>query len=246
MRRLLAVAALLALAPPWAAVRAQGTAECALVRTSLPDAIEGVPYDAPLLLPNSPVPGFSGSNLPPGLAVVDAHVKGTPTTPGSYNIGLTYADRCGKPVKEKETNIDAGPPNTVAHRVVPLKVKDAHAPTIGSFSVTPNNLGTTGGSVTLAVKATDNVGVTRVMMTTTHPDGHSGSAFVTMTSGTAANGTWSITFALGANTATAPATYSFAIAVGDQDGNTAKAGPNTVVIAARGAQQVPLMPPKRP
>ncbi|HEX9108875.1 MAG TPA: hypothetical protein VF832_16630 [Longimicrobiales bacterium] len=251
MRRLLPVALSIMLAGVGAvSARAQEDqkTECTAAVNSLPDATEGVAYNAALFTSNNSSTGANGTatNLPAGLTQAGTYLRGTPTAPGSYTIGLTYQTACGKPLKDKSSNIDAGPPTTFAHAGIALKVRDTHPPTIASFKVTPDNLGFAGGSVTLAVTAGDNVGVTRVMMTTRHPDGHSGSALVPLSGGSAANGTWSISFSLGGNATSAPASYAFTIGVSDADGNTAKAGPSTVTLAAHAAQQVPQAVIKRP
>ena len=251
MRRSLAVALPLMLgclyaAPSRARSQELPVMECAASPAALPVATEGVAYNASILTSASPaLGGMTASGLPPGLALVDRYVRGTPATPGTYAIGLKkyYRNGCGKPVPAKEN--PETPVTSMSTEVVTLKVRDTHPPTIGGFTVTPNTLGASGGSVTLTVKAADNVVVNRIMMTTLHPDGHSGSALVPMTGGTAANGTWSISFALGGNATSAPVSYAFTINASDLDGNTAKAGPATVVVAAK-APPAAGMPLKRP
>ena len=249
MRRSLAVTLSFTLAGVGAvSLRAQDTkSECTSAVKALPDATEGAAYNAALFTSNNSTTGANGTatGLPAGLSQAGTYVHGTPTVPGSFTISLTYASACGKPLKEKQTDPDAGPPTTFTRAIIPLKVRDAHPPTIGSLKVTPQNLASTGGAVTLTLSAGDNVGVTRVMMTTVHPDGHSGSAYVPLTGGSAANGTWSISFALGANATTAPASYAFTVAASDLDGNTARAGPSTVIVAAHAAQP-PQTLPRRP
>lgn len=221
--------------------------ECAASPASLPLATEGVAYNASILTSTSPgLAGMNASNLPTGLALVGRYVTGTPTAPGSFSIGLNkyYRNGCGKPIPEKQT--DEGPATHLSHETVTLRVRDTHAPTISGFTVTPETLGFAGGNVTLTVLAADNAGVTRILMTTRHPDGHSGSAQVPMSGGTAANGTWSITFALGGNATSAPVSYAFTISASDLDGNTSKAGPRTVVVAGHSAEPRIPLPLKRP
>jgi hypothetical protein len=216
--------------------------ECASSPASLPLATEGVAYNASILTSTSPaLGGMAASNLPPGLVLVDRYVRGTPTAPGVFSISLKkyYRNGCGKPLPSKSS--PESPGANMSFETVMLKVRDSHPPTIGGFAVTPETLGYAGGNVTLTVKAADNSGVGRIMMTTRHPDGHSGSALVPMTGGTAVMGTWSITFALGGNATAAPVSYTFTVAVSDADGNTANAGPKTIVVAVRGAP--PLKPP---
>ena len=221
--------------------------ECANSPASLPLATEGVAYNASILTSTSPaLGGMTASNLPPGLALVDRYVRGTPTTPGTFSIGLKkyYRNGCGKPLPQKPS--PELPVTNMSVETVTLKVRDSHPPTIGSFTVTPAALGSAGGSVTLSVQAADNVGISRIMMTTRHPDGHSGSALVPMTGGTAANGTWSITFALGGNSTSTPASYTFTVSASDLDGNTATAGAKTVIVAAHTDQPIRLQPLQRP
>jgi hypothetical protein len=211
--------------------------ECASSPALLPLATEGVAYNASILTSTSPaLGGMTASNLPPGLALVDRYVRGTPTTPGTFSISLKkyYRNGCGKPVPSKSS--PESPVTNMSIETVTLQVRDSHPPTISSFTITPETLGYAGGNVTLTVKAADNAGVGRIMMTTRHPDGHSGSALVPMTGGTAANGTWSISFGLGGNTTASPLSYTFTIAASDADGNTTNAGPKAIVVAVRGAQ----------
>jgi hypothetical protein len=222
--------------------------ECALSPASLPPAAEGAAYNASVLTTTSPaLAGMRAGTLPPGLTLVDRYLRGTPAAPGTYTIGLNkyYNNGCGKAVPQKQGDPEVPAPH-MSHETLELRVRDTHPPAITAFNVTPATLGSAGGTVTLTVQAADNAGVGRIMMTTTHPDGHSGSALVPMTAGTAAGGTWSITFALGGNTATSPASYAFTVSASDADGNTAKAGPRTVVLAARTNQPPSLQAVPRP
>jgi hypothetical protein len=215
--------------------------ECASSPASLPLAIEGVAYNASILTSTSPaLGGMSASNLPPGLALVDRYVRGTPTGPGTFSVTLKkyYRNGCGKPLVSKPSSESPG--TNMSIETITLKVRDSHPPVISSFAVAPETLGSSGGSVTLTVQASDNSGVARILMTTRHPDGHSGSAMIPLTGGTALNGTWSITFALGGNSTNVPVNYAFTVSASDADGNTSNAGPKTIVVAARTA--LPLKP----
>jgi hypothetical protein len=199
----------------------------------LPEAAAGKAYTLAVFSGGRAPVTYDAQGLPPGMQMrSDGSVSGTAMTPGSYPVTITASD--------------VGPRAQSARVQATLKVKDSQAPTVGSFTVTPDTVISNGGDVTLSVQASDNIAVGRIMMTTRHPDGHSGSAQVPMTGGTSANGTWKITFPLAGNSTGAAVSYAFTISASDLDGNTVQAGPRTVVVAAHGQQPLRLPPPPRP
>ncbi len=65
---------------------------------ALPDGIVGEAYDATLMAMNGSAPyrfELSSGRLPPGLALTDAKLTGTPTTAGTYTFGLRVIDARG-------------------------------------------------------------------------------------------------------------------------------------------------------
>lgn len=191
----------------------------------LPEALAGKPYSTRLFAGGSAPVRYEATGLPPGLSLRDGVVSGTPTTSGTYPVSFTAADGC--PVAQKLA-VTAS-----------LKVRDTQPPAIAAFSVTPDTLASSGGDVTLMVQASDNIAVGKIFMTTKHPDGHTGSAQLPLVSGTAANGTWKLTFPLPLNSQPTPVAYEFTVSASDLDLNGAKAGPKTVVISAHADPRLP-------
>lgn len=130
-------------------------------------------------------------------------------------------------------------------------VRDVTPPRITAFTASPTELSASGGTVTIEVEGNDNVGVTKVMLTTLPPDGQQGSIATRLAGGHAAlpgagaSGNWIHTIEIPANPATTPATWTFNVAAYDKDGNAARAGPITVTVAGSSVEKIIYMAPTK-
>jgi len=201
----------------------------------LPQAMPGQSYSASLgknvgavkVEPTIPI----RPALPPGFSAVGSDIKGT-TTPaagGSYEFKATFSSNTACP-----NGVGAGASGFVYSHTFTLEVRDLEPPRLTSFTVDQPNLGAGGGNVRVSATATDNFAVRRAMLTTKHPDGHSGSTLMPGDQGNM-KGDWQITIPLPVNTQATPAVYAFTISVEDLDGNVARGGPVTVTVAPRAA-----------
>jgi len=91
---------------------------------------------------------------------------------------------------------------------------DTTAPTLADLTVDPNTLGLDGGDVTLAVTATDDVGVTAVTFTVTAPSGAS-----SQLAGTANGTRYTALYSAPGNGTGATQTYAVSVAAADAAGN---------------------------
>jgi hypothetical protein len=204
----------------------------------LPEARQGQPYSASLgsnigeLTAIQEIPIFPA--IPEGLSLVGTKVQGTPTSAGQYTIevqdtsyypcsGFGPVTSGGKIIYQMRKSFD-------------LKILDTQPPQLSVFSVNPSTVSASGDNVTVLVKAADNVGVTRVMLTVLQPNGHQGS---TLMKGTTTNnpmgdssGEWQQVIALAMNTQETPVVYTFTLNIQDADGNVTKAGPVTATVSA--------------
>lgn len=210
----------------------------------LPEASPGQPYSASLgkyigdvkvestMAPIRPA-------LPAGFSTVASDVRGTTTVAagGWYEFKATYTSS-----KSCPNAVITGASTYVYSKTFRLKVRDLDPPKLTSFTVDQPNIVASGGGVLVSAMAIDNFAVRRAMLTTKHPDGHSGSTLMPGDQGNM-KGDWRITIPLPANTRATPAVYSFTVSVEDLDGNAVRGGPITVTVAARGAAPaVPVAP----
>jgi hypothetical protein len=108
---------------------------------------------------------------------------------------------------------------------------------VSSFTVSPDTLPSNGGDVVAKIVATDNVAVTSVFLTLKQPDGHVGGGAMPLTSGTTANGTWTMTWTASANGASTPVAYTVTVRVGDKEGNSVQLGPKTITVSGAPTKQ---------
>lgn len=204
---------------------------------TLPATTEGTPYSAKLFSGPGQVSVYWAPTN--GLTVRDSMLSGTPAGPGLYRtiINLTLDYAC-------EGFSQDGHQKYTIQKSYTTQVKDLHPPQVASFASSSSTLTASGGTITVTVQAVDNFVVAKALLTTTHPDGHSGSTYLPQVSGaTAASmfiaapapsaSVWKQNITLPSNTSSSPVVYSFAITVSDKDLNAAKAGPVTVTIAGR-------------
>ena len=186
------------------------------------------------------VASVSGSAAPANVTL--SRSGGTPyngTWQGIYNVP---ANTTGKDVRNaisfRATDIDGNTADLAGTAAPSLLVegKDKIPPKIASFTVTPTVFDYTGGNITVAVKASDNIGVQAVTMHLTKPDGTRSGMRLPPAGGTAANGEWKTSWTMPGNFGSAPQTYSIYISVSDNGGNLTTGQPVSVT--------VPVAPPK--
>lgn len=134
-------------------------------------------------------------------------------------------------------------------------VRDVTPPRITAFTASPTELSASGGTVTIEVEGNDNVGVTKVVLTTLRPDGQQSSIMVRQSGGNEATNRsagpaavaskWIHTMEIPANPATTPATWTFSVAAYDKEGNGARAGPITVTVAGSSVEKIIYMAPTK-
>jgi hypothetical protein len=126
--------------------------------------------------------------------------------------------------------------NNSATASLPQRCKpgaDSLAPQILSVNLAPISLPVQGGEVTLSVKASDNVGVTQVLVGQIH--GQQTTGTVPLASGSPMNGEWRLKWAIGANSGTVVQTYTINVQVRDAAGNATNAQPMQLTVAGRAA-----------
>jgi branched-chain amino acid transport system substrate-binding protein len=118
---------------------------------------------------------------------------------------------------------------------------DTVRPELGPVTVTPTALTHQGGEVALAVKAADNVGVARVLLTQTKPNGEQNSGIVSQVAGTQWGGVWRTNWRIAANSGTTAQTYTIKVKVNDVAGNSVEAQPIALTVAGRPAGSSPVL-----
>ena len=212
----------------------------------LPEARQGQPYSASL--GSNIIAGVSAVQtmpplpaMPAGLTLAGDKVQGTPTNAGyaSFTTQLSVLYPC----LGAGATTSGGKVSYYIRKSFQFKVRDMQPPQLSAFSVDPSTVSASGASVMVLVGASDNVGVTRVMLTVLHPDGHQGATPVPGPNGLG-SGKWQLAIPLALNSAATPAVYTFTVSVEDADGNVARAGPVTATVA--GHAPVRTLLPKRP
>ena len=196
--------------------------------TPLPPAVVGQEYSTELYtLPKSKSPAVL-SSVPPGLQArldqASGTLYGTPTQKGQFALHLQVSG-LGSACLALDTvtlALTVGDAKSVAHNEPPRLV---------SFTVTPETLPSNGGQVTATIQATDAVGVKSAYVTLTQPDGHVGGGSMSLTSGTAANGTWTLSWSNAGNSSATPALYTLTARVTDQQGNTLNVAAKTYTVS---------------
>ena len=205
----------------------------------LPEARQGQPYSASLgsniiggLTAVQELPLFPA--MPQGLSLVGDKVQGTPTSAGPRNITVQLTPNY--PCLGSTAVTSGGKISYQMRRTFALKIRDTQAPQLSVFSVNPSTVSASGDNVTVMVKAADNVGATRVMLTVLQPNGHKGSTLMQGTTTDNAmggnSGQWQQVISLAANALATPVVYTFTLNVQDGDGNVTKAGPVTATVSA--------------
>jgi hypothetical protein len=124
---------------------------------------------------------------------------------------------------------------------------DTQPPALGAFTLTAATLPASGGTVTASLGATDDRAVTSVLLVLKHPDGHEGGGRMALSGGTAANGTWSLSWTVPANATDQPVTYQVRASAADSARNTATSPTQTITVAAhKDAGPLLLQKPKVP
>ncbi len=134
--------------------------------------------------------------------------------------------------------------NNVRQASVPSQctqpIADTVAPQLGSVTVTPTALAHQGGEVALSVRASDNVGIGRVLITQIKPNGEQNSGIVPPVSGAPTNGEWQTKWTIAGNSSTTAQTYTIKVKVNDAAGNAAEAQPIHITVAAGSAGSSPV------
>ncbi len=113
------------------------------------------------------------------------------------------------------------------------------------MTLTPNPLPANGGEVVLSLRAADNVGIARVLLTQVKPTGEQNSGIVPLVAGTPTNGEWRTTWRIAGNSTTAAQTYTIKVKVEDAAGNAVEAQPIQLAVAGGSGQQ-PQIPQGSP
>jgi len=120
-------------------------------------------------------------------------ITGTPgpSLAGQHRISFQVTDGC--------------PTNAVTKAgSATLQIADTVAPQLGPVSLSPVSLSGRGGQVALSVRATDNAGIARVMVTQVWPDGRETNGVLPRVAGTPTSGDWRISWTIGGNTSDPP------------------------------------------
>jgi hypothetical protein len=136
-------------------------------------------------------------------------------------------------------------------QVEQLGVPDTQAPKIDNVTITPQNFPSTGGNVTVSVRASDNAGIVSVRLDLTLPDGQirpmnmsfaTGSCYA---NGPCINGEWKSSWNMWANSSNTQAVYGVKVTVMDASRNTvsSQSFPITVAGAPRTSIKTPTSGP---
>lgn len=241
------LAAVTGCALAWAADGAAQSHACpTFTPPPLPEAKEGASYSVKVMSG----PGVRQVKFAPPQALTfnDSVVAGVPARPGTYSfeykVTLNYT--CAGFYS------DGGKwSRTESHRIT---VHDVTPPQITSFTASPNEMTASGGTLTVELKGIDNFGVAKAVLSTKHPDGHTGSSFMHQTGGyaipptaplTPAASTWTQKIEIPINTEPTPVVWTFIVNAYDPEGNGVKGGPIMVRVAGRSTEGLIKPPPIR-
>jgi hypothetical protein len=187
----------------------------------LPPATQGQPYSAQLWTAGALE---QVTAVPAGLSVSASRMlTGTPTQAGTFTV--TVSVKAGSPCPLGDM--------AVLESSWSLTVRDTQPPTIGAFTVAPDTLPSNGGDVTVTVQASDNLGVARVVSSRILPDGTGSSGMLQLKSGSAQNGTWTMTWSLPSNSSSAAVAYVIKAWTLDAANNETRAAAARTVIVGR-------------
>lgn len=209
----------------------------------MPDALTGRPYRVQMFSGAQPPLTFDRMDAPPGMTIgQDGYLSGTPTTPGSYQMMVGFTESRGCPWNKR--TLDTGG-NSHWGEFFWVTVKDGTPPVVSSFTTSADTLPAGGGNVDVVLQASDMVGIVKVLSSRVGP-GANHTAAMTLASGTAANGTWKISWPVPANTSTSPAAFTIKAWAVDEAGNVVNAAPKTVVVSVPGPALPRIPVPTRP
>jgi hypothetical protein len=161
------------------------------------------------------------SGGPGGLQLSKTGVlSGVPAVPGAFKLNIQVTESCG------------GKPRFAT---ATLEITETTPPQISSVTLTPNPLPANGGEVTLSVRASDNVGVARVLLTQIKPSGEQNSGIVPPVAGTPTNGEWRTQWRIAGNSGMTAQTYTIKVTVNDAAGNAVEAPPIQLTVAGGSA-----------
>lgn len=215
---------------------------CVTFAKTLPDAATGKPYRAQLFSgAHSPVT-ITRDSFPAGLhAGADGYLTGTPTTPGYYDVSVGFDESYACPWNF-QTMLSKGGPSHWS-RAYKLSVRDGTPPAFASFATSADSVPSAGGNVTVTVQVTDNVGVAKILSSRLKSDGTGNTSTMNLSSGSAANGTWTITWPMAANTNPTPVSYTIKVWAVDAANNVTNATPRTVVVSGASSDPMPVRIP---
>ncbi|HQB38762.1 MAG TPA: hypothetical protein PL053_05750 [Deltaproteobacteria bacterium] len=124
--------------------------------------------------------------------------------------------------------------------------KDRVIPSFAGIKVTPAMLAGHGGSITASAVIRDDSAVQSAVMYLTRPDGSRTASRLSMTSGTAQNGEWKLTWNMPANNTGSMLRYAIQVAATDTAGNTATSQPVTFIVQPRTVTPGTPTAPKHP
>jgi hypothetical protein len=101
-----------------------------------------------------------------------------------------------------------------------LGTPDTQAPKIDNVTITPQAFPSTGGTVSVSVRASDNIGVVSVRLDLTLPDGQLRPMEMSLANGSSLNGEWKSSWNMWANTSNKQAVYGIKVTTMDASRNT--------------------------
>ena len=131
-------------------------------------------------------------------------------------------------------------------KALKLFVRDGTPPVVSSVASSADTVPAGGGNVVVTAQATDDAGVVKMMSSRLRPDGTSNTMEMARTAGSAASGTWTITWAIAANGGPTPGSSTIKVWALDGAGNSAYGKVLTVVVRAGSGQEPQSLQVKKP
>ena len=221
---------------------------CVTFPKALPEATTGRPYRAQLFAgAHAPVTITGAStSTPPGLsAAADGYLSGAPTTPGVYEVSVGFDESYACPWN-MQTMLSGGGGKSHWSQKFQMTVRDGTPPVVSSVTTSADTVPASGGNVVVTAQATDNAGVVKMMSSRLRPDGTSNTMEMARVSGSAASGTWTITWPIAANSTPTPDSSTIKVWALDAAGNSGYGTQLTVVAQGQSGQELQRLQIKKP
>jgi hypothetical protein len=125
---------------------------------------------------------------------------------------------------------------------------DTQAPKISSVTITPQTFPSTGGTVTVSARASDNIGIVSVRLDLTLPDGQLRPMEMTVAAGSSCingictNGEWKSSWNMWANTGNKQAVYGIKVTAMDASKNTVSSQSFSITVAGAPLRKIQTQP----